>query len=537
MSVTNLDFLKEGGLYPPNTEIPRLYKYKRYKEIFDSKMGDAYMNFLRSEVTGTINSNIANQMQTIFTNPRIMNYGRAITKKTVDLAVSRKPALTTNTDQGDLDLLEVQRETKVWKKVKMGLVDVSRYGNSYIREYNKKERIMQEDGTYSAGEAGCNVLLPELLIKVVSPYDKEDIQHYVVGWVDEIVSYETLGAVVKPKETEYYLTVEVHSRGEYYTRRFKVSAPVVNVGTVKQYYIEKEVPAPDGGGVKKTGLEDFAIKHLTNFATSDDPLEGLSDYDMFDSLMIDLCQRVSQLSEVFERHGDPAMQGSPDLMSTDGEGNPVFYTGEFYPIKDGEVPLSYITWDAKSKDILDYCNNILQQIFILSEMGDGSIMGYTNKSTGFAESGKAIRMKMASPLMKVQSILSDNEDEIISMIHDFSVIMGKKIDRNQIEVAWKDGLPIDWVEETNNFNARVAAGTESIRYGLQRRFNMTPEEAEDEYQQILKEKKDIAESSSFMQQNSENGENALQKDKNGANIESERRETVEKRNDANNNLG
>ena len=114
--------------------------------------------------------------------------------------------------------------------------------------------------------------------------------------------------------------------------------------------------------------------------------------------------------------------------------------------------------------------------------------------------------------------------------------MGKKIDRNQIEVAWKDGLPIDWVEETNNFNARVAAGTESIRYGLQRRFNMTPEEAEDEFQQILKERKEIAESSFVKQETDENGKNALQKGNNGANIESERRETVEKRADAKNNI-
>ena len=157
-------------------------------------------------------------------------------------------------------------------------------------------------------------------------------------------------------------------------------------------------------------------------------------------------------------------------------------------------------------------------------------MGYVNGSTGFAESGKAMRMKMSSPLMKVQSLLSDNEDEIISIVHDFSVILGKEIPQNKIEVAWKDGLPIDWVEETNNFNSRVQAGTESIKYGLQRRFAMTPAEAEDEYQQILKEQKQLSENKNFFK-------NTLQNGNNDANIKSETRETVEKRADAKNNLG
>ena len=430
MSVTSLDFLNIGGLYPPSTEIGRLYRYKRYKEIFDSKIGDAYESFLRNRVTGAINKNMSEQMKVIFTNPRIMNYGRAITKKTVDLAISRKPSLTTNTDKGDLDLVDIQRETGVWKKVKMALVDVSRYGNGYLREYNKKARVVGEDGKLTKGEVGCNVLLPELITKVVNPMDKEDILYYVIGWVDEVIVYDTQNPAVE-KDREYYLSIEIHEKGYYTYKRFKVSKPILNIGSIKQYVLQEDVTPLDMRNRRPTGLDGFAIKHLTNFSTSDDPNEGLSDYDMFDSLMIDLCERVSQLSDVFEKHGEPSMQGSPSLMSTDEEGNPVFYAGDFYPVKDGETPLSYITWDAKSKDILTYCNNILQQIFILSEMGDGSIMGYVNNSTGFAESGKGIRMKMSSPLMKVQSLLSDNEDEIISIIHDFSIILGKDIPQNE----------------------------------------------------------------------------------------------------------
>lgn len=529
MSVTNLDFLKVGGLYPPRTEVERLFRYKRYKEIFDSKVGDAYSSFLQLNATnvGPFANTIQNSMQTIFTNPRIMNYGRAITKKTVDLALSRKPSLMSDTDENDLALVDIQRDTHIWNKVKMGLVDVSRYGNGYLREYNKVERVLGEDGKLSKGEVGCNVLSPELVTKVVNPMDKEDITHYIIGWVDEVILYMDDG--VTEKDREYYLSLEIHQKGKYEYRRYKVTKPILNIGGIKQYMLESDVTPENMRGEKSTGLENFAIKHLINFATSDDPKEGLSDYDMFDSLMIDLCERVSQLSEVFEKHGNPSMQGPESLMSTDENGNPVFYTGDYYPVKAGEE-LSYLTWDAKGKEIIDYCNSILQQIFILSEMGDGSIMGYVNGSTGFAESGKAMRMKMASPLMKVQSLLSDNEDEIISIVHDFSVILGKEIPQNKIEVAWKDGLPIDWVEETNNFNSRVQAGTESIKYGLQRRFAMTPAEAEDEYQQILKEQKQLSENKNFFK-------NTLQNGNNDANIKSETRETVEKRADAKNNLG
>lgn len=520
MSVTNLDFLKKGGLYPPNTEIDRLAKYKRYDDIFYSRMGDAYSTYIKD---ATKNNNIVDQMMTLFSNPRIMNYGRAITKKTVDLMLSRTPSLTYTTVEGDNDLIEVKRSTKVFKKLKTAFIDVSRYGDGYAREYNKIGRTEDENGELSAGEAGCNIINPSLVTLVVSPLDKEDVQKIIVGWVDEVDSEEISTTGLIATNREYFLSVEIHEPGQYEYKRFKVANPILNTGAVKQYMIEEEVTPAEMRGKKKTGLKGFAIKHFINFSTSDEPLRGLSDYDMFDSLMLDLCQRVSQLSEVFEKHGNPSMQGSPELMSTDENGDPVFYAGDFYPISDGQKELSYITWDSKSKEVIDYCNNILKQIFILSEMGDGSIMGFSDGSNGFAESGKGIRMKMASPLMKAQSLMSDNEDEIISLIHDLATIMGKKLEVQNIEVQWNDGLPVDWVEETNNFNSRVTNNTESIVYGLQRRFGMTPEQANDEFQQILKELKEKTENTQKIM------ENTLQNGNSGANMnkESKTREQVE----------
>lgn len=527
MSVTNLDFLKKGGLYPPNTEIARLAKYKRYDDIFYSRVGDAYINCIKDK---TKNGSIANQMMTLFTNPKIMNYGRAITKKVVDLMLSRAPSLTYTTVEGDNDLLEVKRKTKYVKKLKNAFVDVSRYGDGYAREYNKIAREEKDDGELTAGEAGCNVINPGLVTLVVNPLDKEDVKNIIIGWVDVVDTEQLQANGQTVTKREYFLSVEIHEPGQYEYKRFRVADPVLNTGAVKQYTIVEEVTPAEMQGKKKTGLEGFAIKHFMNFSTSDDPLQGLSDYDMFDSLMLDLCQRVSQLSEVFEKHGNPSMQGSPELMSTDENGDPVFYAGDFYPVSDGQKELSYITWDSKSKEVIDYCNNILKQIFILSEMGDGSIMGFSDGSNGFAESGKGIRMKMASPLMKAQSLMSDNEDEMIALIHDLATIMGKKLDVQGIEVAWNDGLPIDWVEETNNFNSRVANNTESVVYGLQRRFGMTPEQAQDEFDQILKELKQKTENTQKMEQNALQNGNTNGK----INTESKTREQTENAQDGKN---
>ena len=320
MSVTNLDFLKKGGLYPPNTEVARLARYKRYDDIFYSRMGDAYSTFIKD---ATKNQSIANQMMTLFSNPKIMNYGRAITKKVVDLMLSRAPSLTYTTVEGDNDLIEIKRKTKYVKKLKSAFVDVSRYGDGYAREYNKIERVSDENGELSDGEAGCNVINSSLVTLVVSPLDKEDVQKIIIGWVDEVDSEEIATNGVTQTKREYFLSLEIHEPGQYEYKRFRVASPILNTGAVKQYMIEEEVTPVNMRGVKKTGLESFAIKHFINFSTSDDPLQGLSDYDMFDSLMLDLCQRVSQLSEVFEKHGNPSMQGSPELMSTDENGDPV----------------------------------------------------------------------------------------------------------------------------------------------------------------------------------------------------------------------
>lgn len=511
MSTTNLDFLKVGGLYPPSTELERLARYKRYDDLFYSRISEAYGNYFCVD-NAAVASDMQTKLSTIFNNPKIMNYARAITKKTVDLTLSKKPYVISSKNDNDIDLLEIEHGTAIWKKTRQALTDNSRYGNGYIREYNKVPRYEKKDSigrvTMTKGEPACNVINPKMITEVVNPLDREDIKYFVIGWIDKIekqISQPLAGTpqnIVSPVQYDYYLTVEIHDKGEFEYKRFKVGDPVLNFGQVKQYQIIEEVTAKELKGKKfTTGLESFAIKKLTNYTTSDNPNEGLSDYDMLDTLMIELIQRVSQLSQVFTKHGDPSMQGSPNLLSTDENGNPVFYTGDFYPIEKGEQPLSYITWDSQSKQILEYCNQILQNIWILTEMGDGTIMGYQRDNNGFADSGKALRMKLASPLMKVQSLLIDNQETIISLFLDFANILGKKIKPTDIEIKWQDGLPVDELEATNIFQARVQSGTESIVYGLQRRYNMTPEQAQKEFEQILKEKKESAENIQNMQNN------------------------------------
>lgn len=538
MSTTNLDFLKVNGLYPPATELERLARYKRYDDLFYSRIGDAYGSYI--DKTTEMGNNIREQLKTIFSNPKIMNYARAITKKTVDLALSKKPYVISNKKDNDVDLMEMQHATSIWSKTRQGLTDVSRYGNGYIREYNKIPRYTSVDKAgrvkLTAGEPACNAINPNMVIEVVNPLDREDVQYFVIGWIDQIAvdtdtQYQIAGTpqnTVGPVQYDYYLTVEIHEKGAYEIRRFKVGSPLLNFGSVKQYSIIEEVTDASLKGKKiPTGLDDFAIKKLIGYTTTDNPNEGLSDYDMLDTLMIELMQRVSQLSQVFTKHGDPAMQGSEQLLSTDENGNPVFYTGDFYPIKQGEQPLSYITWDSQSKSILEYCNQILQNIWILTEMGDGTIMGYTQNTNTFADSGKALRMRLASPLMKVQGLLIDNQETIISLFIDFAKISGKKIERKDIEIKWQDGLPKDELEETNIFQARVTSGTESIIFGLQRRYNMTQEQAEAEFKQIIKEK----EMSMINTQNDENNLPNSQKSANGKS-EIKNREQTERQQDA-----
>ncbi len=539
MSTTNLDFLKVNGLYPPSTELERLARYKRYDDLFYSRIGEAYSSFIDKTTGG----DMIDKLKTIFSNPKIMNYARAITKKTVDLALSNKPYVISNKSDNSLDLLEMQQATSIWKKTRQSLTDVSRYGNGYIREYNKIPRYTSIDKLgrvkLTEGEPACNAVNPSMVTEVVNPLDREDIQYFVIGWVDKIerntdTQYEIAGtpqSIIGMIQYDYFLTVEIHEKGQYEMKRFRVGAPLLNYGSVKQYKIIEEVTSAAIKGKKfSTGLDGFAIKKLIGYTTTDNPSEGLSDYDMLDTLMIELMQRVSQLSQVFTKHGDPAMQGSADLLSTDENGNPVFYTGDFYPIKQGETPLSYITWDSQSKSILEYCNQILQNIWILTEMGDGTIMGYSQNTNTFADSGKALRMRLTSPLMKVQGLLIDNQDTIISIFIDFAKILGKKISRGDIEIRWQDGLPKDELEDANIFQMRVAAGTESVIYGLQRRYNMTPKQAEDEFEQILREKKMSIEAT----QKEENDENNLPNDKKSANGKSEikNREQIERQQNA-----
>ena len=133
--------------------------------------------------------------------------------------------------------------------------------------------------------------------------------------------------------------------------------------------------------------------------------------------------------------------------------------------------------------------------------------------------------------MKAQSLVFDNNDEIISMLVDFAKIKGLGIESKDIEIKWNDGLPVDWVEECNMFNSRVQAGTESVVYGLARRFGMSPSQAEDEWKQIIKEQKQLSESKSFAKMTMNNMNNNPNNKPNG---QADNRETTEKKLDAKN---
>ena len=48
MSVTNLDFIKVGGIYPPVNDVALLAKYNRYDELFEGRVGDATCDSLKT---------------------------------------------------------------------------------------------------------------------------------------------------------------------------------------------------------------------------------------------------------------------------------------------------------------------------------------------------------------------------------------------------------------------------------------------------------------------------------------------------------
>ena len=422
----NLDFLNEGQPWPPPSEADRLERYALNRAVFEGEHAEVYHEqFKRVE-------RVIGNFEEVVSYPITVNFQKLMSIKFADLLLGEAPKITA---PGQSQLIsEVVAHSGLIGKAYEVAIDVSRYGTGLFLLYRNEK-----------GLGVIDITQPSYWFPVVSADNIKNVTHHVLA-----VSYTEDG--------QEYLKVQIHDLGCVTTRIYELASREIGM------LIREEGPTP-------TGFEGFAVLPVHNVLTSD-RLFGIDDFTDIDTLVSEVEVRLAQISRILDKHSAPTMTGPGSALSDDGLGGLVLKTGNYIindAFMDGNAgDVKYITWNAQLEANFKQLEMLMNFLYMVSETG--ATLLDNNLTNGRAESGTALRLRMMSPLAKVNRIRVNFDPALKTAVaeaakHGWS----GTFTADQVSIIWEDGLPDDPLESAQIMNIRTAGkATTSQRQAIKR---------------------------------------------------------------------
>lgn len=468
----NFDWLAPGETFPPIREWPRIKRYYQNAQLFDGDhFADSKFRTHDPRIADGVNlylkcaeriSQVIGNFDEVVSFPTLLNYQRLMSLKMADLVCGEYPTISGATSKENEALRDVRDMTDFDAKLYSSIIDISRYGDSIWRIYK------DYDGRYN-----FTCWDPTQWYPVVRQDGTNSIIAHCLCWREN----RSLD-ITKP---DWYLHAQIHycdpkRVGYYEQREFKMAS---NGETILKQVGSSKVP---------TGLDRCAIFHLRSFATTNS-VYGYDDYMPLDSILAEIMARVGQISGILDKHADPNITGPVSMLEVNPKtGEYHLRTGKFFAVSQGEEHPEYMTWDGQLSSAFKQLEFLINQLYILSEMGAALLGG--QDGSGQAISGAAMRFKMVNPLAKARRISNALTRPVRQLFSCLSI--SAEVDEEEegteplvlpipyrkISVFWADGLPDDPRE--NIENCKLATGATKmmpLEKGIMEFFGRSNEEA------------------------------------------------------------
>lgn len=449
----DLTWLSEGKPFPPKSEEARLKKYRDNEIIFQNDSW-ALNHDVFAEAAQRITRVIGN-FESFISFPVLFNFQRLLSLKTADLVAGEYPTISGKDEEENKLINTIRNSVDFDNNLYATILDLSIFGDAVWRIYK------DVDGKNSY----CNWRPCEWF-----PIVSKD------GAYLEIKQCLAWPVVINEDTNEYELHVQIHEKGFYTFYRYQLTG----VSTVDGHrvYLPGTIGTKLEETVVKTGLKDNAVKHLRPYKVTG-RIYGEDDYTPITSIVLELMVRISQISNILDKHADPSITGPASMLRPNPTtGELEFQKGKFYAINPGEEKPEYLTWDGQLESSFKQCEFLINQLYVLSEMG-AALLG-ANDGGSQAVSGNALRLKMVNPLAKVRRI-SNNLTKPVKELFVLLSSRGYKesLDFENLTVVWKDGLPNDPREQVELI--KLETGEEKImplKDALVQHLNLSPAEAD-----------------------------------------------------------
>lgn len=452
----DMSWLESGQPFPPLCERERLNRYMQNAMLFDSDhFADGHFRH-RGDYPGLKDSTIslyqtcANRIAQVIGNfddiisvPVLLNYQKFMSLKMADLVCGEHPTITGADEAENSKLKWIQDNTNFHEQLYSAVIDLSRYGDCPIRVYKDEDSGYYTFTTWEAGQ----------WFPIVSQDGTFRIKEHCLAWLENTQPQNEL--------PDYYLYVQefvVNKPQEIIEYKFHCGSNGTVVGTLEDGYPKKI----------STGFTMCPVFSLRPYAVSG-TVYGYDDYVPLDAVLSEIITRVSQISAILDKHADPAMTGPVSMLTRDEKtGERYLKVSKFYGINEEDTPPSYLVWDGQLDAAFKQLEFLINQLYILSEMGAALTGGLDGSSN--AVSGTAMRFKMVNPLAKARRVsnsLTNPLRRMLSFIGSNTPNIDEKtgepgngkdtpLPYGHITIDWKDGLPDDPREQLEQ--CKLASG-------------------------------------------------------------------------------
>lgn len=287
-----------------------------------------------------------------------------------------------------------------------------------------------------------------------------------------------------------YLHKETHTPG-YITHEIFRYDP-------KQFKILGQENAADFGfqDIEETKVDRSLIFHIPNVRDGSG-FFGTSDYFDLTPLFFALNNRITKVDNILDKHSDPILAVPPGVIDEQGkikkEALGMFEVDSENP---GFNKPEYIVWNANLDSAFKEIDQLIQFLFMFSEISAESAGVDKGTSGSKVESGRALKFKLLRTLAKRNRKRLYYDQAIKDMLEtaqDLAIAWGISIEDNKIteterpKIDWGDGLIVDETEEVSIAVDKVEAGLSSRADAIARLDGITPLEAQDKVTEIDKE--------------------------------------------------
>jgi hypothetical protein len=425
--------------WPPRDDRTRLSGYADYKSLWDGDHQGVLVG-ANTRVDGHYIS---------------VNIPRVIVTIPADLLFGEDLTLTYPDDTQDADR---ERVEEIWERNDLQTL---LYENALDTGYSG-------DGVWTVGSVeGVSTIkthpahtwFPE-----TNPDDVRDILRHRLAW-------ERM-AMIGGKEVEF-LRVVVHERGWVLHELYRIhKGKLVDASDEDWVALYGAKPEVEQEGVKG----EFLLEHVPNFRTARQ-LCGISEYVGLEDLFGALNARMTQYDGILDRHSDPVMELPWDLWNALTEGGKKQVDRDNLDVvakDDNGNGVGYVTWDGKLADNMEFINQVLHQISVVSDTAP-QLMG--RAEWGGNVSGVALKILLVRTLAKVGR-KRRYYDKVIPRLLTKAQQLEGVTDPVRVGLDWPDGLPADTMALIEEMDRRLLNQTISRKGAVKQLDGVSEEEAE-----------------------------------------------------------